>query len=452
MRASRGRDFVGLVQYIRERAAGFLRGGDVLAPMAPTNSGTLTVEGQRFLALAEATGDLVVRHDADGQVVDARHNSDGRLAAEDLLGRGLFEHVHVADRPQFGQALASARDAGKTVTARFRLDMRGPRDRGEPRFVWVEMRSRGLDEGGGALVSLIRDMSAAMTSQDEVERARAEAIRANTWKDRLIANVSHELRTPLNAIIGFSELLGNSEFAPTDPARQREYASIIHASSAHLLSIVNTILDVSKIEAGQFDIAPEAFDVEPLIDACCNMMRLKAQEGGIELARSPLDRPVEILADQRACRQILLNLLSNAIKFTPPGGTVTVEARRDGAYLTLSVADTGIGIAAEHLPRLGDPFYQVRAAYDRPYEGTGLGLSMVCGLVGLHGGAVALESAAEQGVKVIVRLPLDCRDTLRPDAAPVRIETRPRVAPAPANPPDPQPVLDPEPAHEKKFA
>jgi cell cycle sensor histidine kinase DivJ len=448
MRASRGRDFVGLVQTIRETAASFLRGGESVARMTPTSSESLTVDERGFLALAEATGDLVARHDADGNVVDVRHNSDARLAPEDLFGRGLFERVHVGDRPQFAQALASARVAGKTVTARFRLDMRGPRERGEPRFVWVEMRSRSLDEGGGALVSLIRDISATMTSQEEIELARAEALRANAWKDRLIANVSHELRTPLNAIIGFSELLGNSEFAPTDPARQREYASIIHASSAHLLSIVNAILDVSKIEAGQFDIAPEAFDVEPLIDACCNMMRLKAEEGGIELARPPLERPVEIVADQRACRQILLNLLSNAIKFTPRGGKVTVEARRDGAFLMLSVADTGIGIAAEHLPRLGDPFYQVRAAYDRPYEGTGLGLSMVCGLVGLHGGAVALESAAEQGVMVIVRLPLDCRDTLRRDAAPARIETRARAVPAPAS----QPVLDSEPAEEKKFA
>jgi cell cycle sensor histidine kinase DivJ len=290
-----------------------------------------------------------------------------------------------------------------------------------------------------------RDITAKVETEAELLRSKEQAEASSTAKSAFLANMSHELRTPLNAIIGFSELLGNSEFAPTEPARQREYASIIHASSAHLLSIVNAILDVSKIEAGQFDIAPEAFDVEPLIDACCNMMRLKAQEGGIELARPPLDRPVEIVADQRACRQILLNLLSNAVKFTPRGGTVTVEARRDGAYLMLSVADTGIGIAAEHLPRLGDPFYQVRAAYDRPYEGTGLGLSMVCGLVGLHGGAVALESAAEQGVKVIVRLPLDCRDTLRRDAAPVRIETRP-------SPPDSQPVLDSDPAHEKKFA
>jgi len=269
---------------------------------------------------------------------------------------------------------------------------------------------------------VIRDVTNAKIREAELDAARAETEIANSWKDRLLANVSHELRTPLNAIIGFSEILASAELKPGDPARQLEYAGIIHNSAEHLLSVVNLVLDASKIEAGQFELLPEPFDVAALISACCDMVRLKADKGRITLVRAPVDCPTDLIADKRACRQIVLNLLSNAVKFTLPEGKVTIGAHADGAMLTLYVEDTGIGIAQGHLSRLGDRFFQVRSDADRLFEGTGLGLSVVRGLVGLHGGSVALESAAGKGTRVIVKLPLDCRSTARSDAPPARLE------------------------------
>ncbi len=255
-----------------------------------------------------------------------------------------------------------------------------------------------------------------------------------SWKDRLLANVSHELRTPLNAIIGFSEILSNPQLSPDDPAKQREYAGIIHASAEHLLSVVNSILDMSKLEAGRFAIAPERFEIAPLIASCCDMLRLKAEAGGVTLTQAPFRAAWQIVADKRCCRQIVINLLSNAVKFTKPNGCVTVGARLEGDWLVLSIDDSGIGIAPGHFSKVGNPFFQVRSSDDRAFEGAGLGLSLVRGLVGLHGGSLLIESVVDQGTRVSVRLPLDCRDKASRDRAPAQIEMLPsltRASPAP---------------------
>jgi cell cycle sensor histidine kinase DivJ len=253
---------------------------------------------------------------------------------------------------------------------------------------------------------------------------------AADWRQRLLANVSHELRTPLNAIIGFSEMLANVDLCPKSPDQQREYARIINASGQHLLSVVNTILDMSKIESGVFAIEPEHFDLGALIDFSCDLVKLKAQQKKIELLAACTPNMSEVVADKRACKQILLNLLSNAVKFTPEGGRVTISARQDngsdGAFVDINVSDTGIGVTPAELKRLGDPFFQARATYDRPYEGAGLGLSIVRGLVALHGGVISFASEPNQGASVTVRLPIDCRKAVRADALSARIETLPR--------------------------
>jgi signal transduction histidine kinase len=249
------------------------------------------------------------------------------------------------------------------------------------------------------------------------------ASEASDWRQRLLANVSHELRTPLNAIIGFSEMLANVDLSPKDPVQQREYARIINASGQHLLSVVNTILDMSKIESGVFAIEPEHFDMAALIDFSCDLVKLKAQEKSIELLAACAPQMGEMVADKRACKQILLNLLSNAVKFTPEGGRVAISARKEAGSIVINVSDTGIGVTPAELQRIGDPFYQARATYDRPYEGAGLGLSIVRGLVALHGGAISFASAPNEGASVTVRLPFDCRNAERADALSARIET-----------------------------
>jgi cell cycle sensor histidine kinase DivJ len=392
------------------------------------------VGAARYLTLSEVIGDLVLRHDRSGAVLFASRESETLfgLSAREIMGRGFFERIHVADRPIFLKSLSEAAESGQTVSASLRLRTSQVRskigDFEEPVFNWVELRARRiehnpLDRDDATIVSIVRDITSHKIHEHEIESARLEAERSAAWKDRFLANVSHELRTPLNAIIGFSEMLANIDLAPSDPAKCREYAEIINGSGQHLLSVVNSILDMSKIEAGRFDILPEAFEVTPLVDACCDMMSLKAEQGGIELVRVLADDQLEIVADKRACKQILINLLSNAVKFTPKGGKVVVGIRPEGNSLAFYVSDTGIGIHAPDLPKLGDAFFQARNSYDRPFEGTGLGLSVVRGLVGLHGGSISIESAQGDGTCVTVRLPLDCRAAPQPFVGSARIET-----------------------------
>jgi two-component system, cell cycle sensor histidine kinase DivJ len=194
------------------------------------------------------------------------------------------------------------------------------------------------------------------------------------------------------------------------------------------LSVVNLVLDMSRIEAGKFSMLPEPLELEPLIGECCDMLRLRASAGGVRIVQTRLAEGLEIVADRGACRQIIVNLLSNAVKFTPPNGTVTIDARVEDECAHISVTDTGIGIKADDLPRLGDPFFQVRSGYDRNYEGAGLGLSLVRGLVGLHDGSVIMESAFGVGTRVTAVLPLASRPAPQRVAS-ARLQTIPSLCP-----------------------
>ena len=388
------------------------------------------IGANRHEMLSRTLGDLILRHDRAGGVLSV--SEDVRdlfaLTPRDLLGRGLFERIHVADRPLFLKTIADALAGDCTATATLRL--RTGRSEvtcagfDEPVFAWIEFRARrSPDQNEGALLALVRDVTRAKVHEEQLESARAEAERASLWKDRFLANVSHELRTPLNAIIGFAEMLGNADLAPDNPDKAREYAQIIATSGQHLLSVVNSILDVSKIEAGAFEISPERLSLPQLADSCYDMMRLKAERAGITVIRNYTRDIEDIIADKRSCKQILINLISNAVKFTPKGGCVSVDIVPEGNSLKIVVADTGIGIAPKDLSQLGQPFFQASANYDRHFEGTGLGLSVVRGLVGLHGGTITVESAPGEGTTVSVRLPLDCRNAKRRSEGSAQIET-----------------------------
>ncbi|MBN9059939.1 MAG: HAMP domain-containing histidine kinase, partial [Rhizobiales bacterium] len=242
--------------------------------------------------------------------------------------------------------------------------------------------------------------------RDAFAEAQSSADQANQSKVQFLAHMSHELRTPLNAIIGFSEILQRELFGKFEMARHRDYIRPIHSTGEHLLQVVNSVLDMSKIEAGKFDVVAAPFPVVPVIDGALDMMAQQIAGRGVKLVRR-IDRDLpEIVADRRACRQILLNLLSNAAKFTEAGGTVTVSATLEQGELVIEVRDTGIGIAANDLPRIGTPFVQADACAERRGEGTGLGVSVVKGLVALQGGTFALESETGRGTRAIVRLPI----------------------------------------------
>jgi cell cycle sensor histidine kinase DivJ len=216
--------------------------------------------------------------------------------------------------------------------------------------------------------------------------------------------MSHELRTPLNAVMGFADIMRNRLFGPM-PDRYADYAQLIHESGSHLLDLINDVLDMSKIEADRYRLDREMFDVREAINAVLRLMRVQADEAGVDLRGVLPDTALLVDADKRAMKQITLNLISNALKFTPGDGSVTVNVGEVDGELELTVSDTGVGIAPEDVARLGRPYEQAGDADSRA-QGTGLGLSLVRAFAGLHDGTMTIESALGEGTAVTVRLPV----------------------------------------------
>jgi cell cycle sensor histidine kinase DivJ len=391
-------------------AAGLAFGAESLAR---TSVALLNLEEDRYRLLARNMSDVISRHRRNGAVQFISPAAETMLGTQvaRLLGHGLFDRVHVADRPAYLTALSDAARGGEAGSVEFRLRRDNPRGGGE--FIWIEMRCRPLDAAPGTaalpeaeVVAVMRDVTDRKMQEQALELARADAEQADASKTRFLATMSHELRTPLNAIIGFSEMLVQEQALMLDAAHRKEYAQLIHDSGQHLLSVVNGILDMSKMEAGSFEISPEPFAPRPALVNCCNLLALKARENGIDLVTRAPDNLPNMNGDPRAFKQIVLNLVSNAIKFTERGGMVTVSANVEAARLVLRVTDTGVGIAADDLKRIGDPFFQAGKTYQRRHEGTGLGLSIVKSLVALHAGEMTLQSKIDEGTTVTVALPL----------------------------------------------
>ncbi|HXS08129.1 MAG TPA: ATP-binding protein [Rhizomicrobium sp.] len=243
----------------------------------------------------------------------------------------------------------------------------------------------------------------------ELSRALAAANEASRAKSNFLALMSHELRTPLNAIIGFSEVLGEEMFGALGSPRYREYAHDIHGAGRHLLALINDILDLSKAEAGKFDLHCEEVVPGELIAECLKLMRGRAVAAKLTLTQDANDTVPHLLVDRLRLKQILLNLLSNAIKFTPPGGAIRVSVERDGLGRTLiAVSDTGIGIAADMIQVALEPFRQISSPFARNAEGTGLGLSLAKALMESHGGELQLESALNLGTTARLVFPASC--------------------------------------------
>jgi cell cycle sensor histidine kinase DivJ len=386
--------------------------------LARTSVALLYLEEDRYRLLARNMSDVISRHNRNGAVEFISPAAEAMLGAPGarLTGHGLFDRVHVADRPAYLTALSDAtRGSEQTVEFRLRRDtVRGQTISAD--FIWVEMRCRPLEQASpeAEVVAVMRDVTDRKLQEQALELARTAAEQADASKTRFLATMSHELRTPLNAIIGFSEMIVHEEAMMIDAARRREYAQLINDSGQHLLSVVNGILDMSKMESGNFEISPEPFAPRSALLHCCNLLALKARDNGVDLiTRAADDLPV-MNGDPRAFKQIALNLVANAIKFTERGGSVTVSATVEGARLMLRVTDTGVGIDAEDLARIGDPFFQAGKTYQRKHEGTGLGLSIVKGLIGLHNGEMNVQSRVGEGTTVAVALPLDFSPSLAP--------------------------------------
>jgi cell cycle sensor histidine kinase DivJ len=403
-----------------------------------TSSNLLLEEGERYRLLASNMTDVVSRHGAGGAAMFVSTAAQRVFGApeRDLLGQGILHRVHVTDRPAYLSALADAANGRGDASAEFRVrrDVSPAEARAGRQFVWVEMRCRRMNDQGAnnEVVAVMRDVTERKHQETIVASARREAEEANEAKGRFLAMMSHELRTPLNAVIGFSEMLMQDQALGLDAARRGEYSRLIHESGHHLLSVVNLVLDMSKIENGSFVVSLEPSAIAPLVRNCCDLLALKAHESGLQLSVHVDEGMPEIAADKRAFKQILLNLISNAIKFTLPGGQVSVRAKMLGAdELMIAVEDTGVGIAESDMPHIGSPFYQASGSYDRRYDGTGLGLSIVKGLVRLHGGRMEIDSRVGVGTTVRLFVPRDGRmddtvvDLTLRDPAAVSVPTEP---------------------------
>jgi cell cycle sensor histidine kinase DivJ len=282
--------------------------------------------------------------------------------------------------------------------------------------MWIEMRCRRFDgkpdddEPRPDVIAVMRDVTARKNQEHALVAARTEAERANAAKSRFLASMSHELRTPLNAIIGFSDMLQNEAGSSADSVRRREYARIISKSGHHLLAVTNDVLDMSRLETGHFEIFPEPLPPRAAIASSIELLALQAEDAGVALRIDARDDLPDIIADRRAVLQILINLIANAIKFSDRGGTVTARASVDGEHIVFEVVDQGIGMAPDDLARIGHPYF--RGAGGRRHggaeSGSGLGLSIVKGLVDLHGGALEASSESGKGARLVVRLPVDC--------------------------------------------
>jgi len=398
---------------------------------------------------AKPLGSLALRCDNSGSVSAVSGNCEALLGvpASALLGRGFFERVQVADRPAFLQAIS---DAGRAIdemktTLRWRAGLSGTEGAcPEPVFRWLEMRvcrdpefclvATGQTsvekqlEGAQGIIFLFHDVTQARLDETQCTGLDGRSTSVGDL-DGWLAQVAHELCTPLNAIVGFSELLGSPRLAPLDLEKQREYARIINQSGLHLLSVIDAVLNLSRMKLGSLPVAPSPFSVTPLVDLCCDMVKLHARKNDVELLRAYPKSLGPITTDKRAFIQILINILSNAIKFTPAKGSVTISAKIEAQSLLICIADTGIGIAIDDLAQLGAPFFQAKASIERSGKGSGLGLSIVCSLVGRLGGSIRLASEQGKGTCVTVSFPLDGRELTNDARTPAKIETLAVLAP-----------------------
>jgi PAS domain S-box-containing protein len=362
---------------------------------------------EQYRAMTREASDIIIFYTVKGDILfasDALERMLGR-SVDEIAHGGFLNIVHPDDIEEARQ-LTTVPSPGESRTATYRVLHK------DGRYLWLEVLTRAIyDDATGKvrnIVSVSRDISARKAHELEIEAAQERAEAASKAKSAFLANMSHELRTPLNAIIGFSELMRERMFGPLGDERYNEYAKLIHQSGKHLLDLITDMLDMAKIEAGKLVLAPERMELGETIDDCLRILKDQALNGRVTLLGESKGKPV-LQADRRAVKQVLLNLLSNAVKFTPPGGKVVVSTWKARGRGYISVHDTGIGICADDLARLGNPFEQAKTDPLHAKGGTGLGLALVKALTERHGGKFVMASQVGKGTTVVVDFPLAAR-------------------------------------------
>ncbi len=319
-------------------------------------------------------------------------------------------------------ALLLKRDLGKTYRTfqravvrkkDYELEFRLRRPKGGIRFIHCEGRCKVNPKTGQveALFGIMQDITERTLHERALQEAKDAAESAYASKTRFLANMSHELRTPLNAIIGFSEMIQSQLLGPIGNSRYLGYVGDIQRAGKHLLTLINDILDMSKIEIGKYELYVEEINVGKLICQALNMVEGHAHDAQVRLITDDLPMDVHIMADRRALMQVLLNLMSNAVKFTNPGGSVEIRCQRELGGVAIMVSDTGVGIPKDKISIVTMPFEQVGSELTRKHEGSGLGLAITKDLVELHGGTLDIESEVGVGTTVTVLLPEKISDS-----------------------------------------
>lgn len=351
------------------------------------------------------------------------------VGSNDIQWSDEIYNIFGVTRDQFKPALDALnqvthkRDVGRLIQAFQRaiieqndydMEFRIVRPAGETRYIRCEGRCE-KDESGDviALFGIMQDVTERTIYEKNLTEAKEAAERAYSAKSQFLANMSHELRTPLNAIIGFSEMMQRQLLGPIGSDRYLDYIAGIRQSGEHLLDLIADILDMSKIEAGKYELDLEELNVSKVIRLGVHMMEGRATEAKINIGIDIVNEDLQIVADRRALMQVLLNLLSNAVKFTEPGGSVRIESVEREDYLSIKVHDTGIGIPANQLKNITRPFEQAASHYTRKHEGTGLGLAITKELIELHGGSLHIESTVGVGTTVTVRMPYSAADAIK---------------------------------------
>jgi cell cycle sensor histidine kinase DivJ len=377
-------------------------------PRAPRQPDFEPAGSEPFADPLDLLKGLITRHDSAGMLVSI-HGADRKTFGfrnRRADPAAFIDSIHLTGRIPYLTAIDDLRQGESHASAE--VLFAGAQHEGGYRPVRIEMAAEYAADGSFAgFLAQTRDVSTEVTLRKDAIAWKAQARTANDAKTSFLAAVSHELRTPLNAILGFSDILTGEYFGKFENERQKEYVGLINQSGHHLLAVVNTMLDMSKIEAGRYDLIKEPFQIADAIGTVDEMLSLQASAKGVVLTARVARGLGDVVADRRALQQVLINLAGNAIKFTDAGGVVAIDATADARNMIITVSDTGIGIPADKLSLIGKPFMQVQNDYTRRYEGTGLGLALVKGLIALHGGSFDIESEEGVGSIITVKVPMN---------------------------------------------
>ena len=382
---------------------------------------------ERLRDAIESVGEAFALWDAEGKLVTANSkfaeflnigSADEGAARSDIMARaGIGDAWPVAgESGRHAEVSEIHLPGGRWLQISERRTKSGGHVNVGTDITAIKEQEAALTDNKLALEKTVRDLEASRRKLQEQarqlvdlaekyasEKTRAET--ANRSKSEFLANMSHELRTPLNAIIGFSEIMGSGLFGELGSPKYKEYATDIHASGTHLLELINDILDMSKIEAGRMTLETQPLEISEVVEESLRLVSGRAEMASVTVENELPELPV-VNADKRAVKQVLLNLLSNAVKFTPAGGTIHLKGGKKDGFVTIAVEDTGIGIPASALPKIGRPFEQVESQHSKKHKGTGLGLALSRSLVELHGGDLTIESTEGVGTTVSFTLPL----------------------------------------------